>query len=191
MFRLPTFKFILGICLVIGFLPSFGQKKYAITVKDAVNMALNNTIELKNLRLDKAKQNALNKEVTALALPQISGSAQAAHYLTLPLVLFPSQGRTDIYNVLSQEGVKDGNGNPIQAKREFFVQEFAFVQPWSINAGINFNQLLFQPEVFTGLLARKTLLDFADKNIKVAEDKTKEQVQKAYLIDVRDHSGYG
>ncbi|MFN9710280.1 MAG: TolC family protein, partial [Bacteroidota bacterium] len=127
-----------------------------------------------------AKQDAQNKEITGLALPQISGTAQAAHYLTLPMVLFPSQGRTDIYNVLSQEGVKDGNGNAIQPKREFFVQEFSFVQPWSINAGVTMNQLLFQPEVFTGLMARRTLMDFASKNIKVAEDKTIEQVQKAY-----------
>jgi outer membrane protein TolC len=180
MVRLFTFKLILGGLLLTSFFPAIAQKKYPVTVKEAVSMAINNTIELKNLRLDKAKQAAQNKEITGLALPQISGSAQAAHYLTLPLVLFPSQGRTDIYNVLSQEGVKDGNGNPIQPKREFLIQEFSFVQPWSINTGISVNQLLFQPEVFTGLMARKTLLDFADKNIKVAEDKTTEQVQKAY-----------
>ncbi|MBU6157397.1 MAG: TolC family protein [Bacteroidetes bacterium] len=173
-------KILLAWVLLLGFLPAFAQKKYSITVKDAVSMALNNTIELKNLRLDKAKQKAQNREITGLSLPQVNGSAQAAHYLTLPFVLFPSQGQTDIYNVLSKEGVKDGNGNAIQPKREFFVQEFSFVQPWSINTGITVNQLLFQPEVFTGLLARKTLMDFADKNIRVAEDKTKEQVQKAY-----------
>ena len=156
------------------------QKKYPVSVQEAVNMALVNTIDLKNLRLDSAKQRAKNKEITGLALPQITGSAQGAHYLTLPFVLFPSTGQTDIYNVLSKEGVKDGNGNPIQPQQQFFVQEFSFVQPWSINAGVTMNQLLFQPEVFTGLMARRTLMDFASKNIKVAEDKTIEQVQKAY-----------
>ena len=143
-------------------------------------MSVANTIELKNLRLDSARQKAKNREITGLSLPQITGSAQGAHYLTLPFVLFPSTGQTDIYNVLSKEGVKDGNGNPIQPQQQFFVQEFSFVQPWSVNAGITMNQLLFQPEVFTGLMARKTLMDFASKNIKVAEDKTIEQVQKAY-----------
>ena len=162
------------------FLPGVAQKKYQITAKDAVNMSVANTIELKNLRLDSARQKAKNREITGLSLPQITGSAQGAHYLTLPFVLFPSNGQTDIYNVLSKEGVKDGNGNPIQPQQQFFVQEFSFVQPWSINAGITMNQLLFQPEVFTGLIARKTLMDFASKNIKVAEDKTIEQVQKAY-----------
>ncbi len=156
------------------------QKKYQISAKEAMNMAVQNTIELKNLRLDSARQKAKNREITGLSLPQISGSAQGAHYLTLPFVLFPSSGQTDIYNVLNKEGVKDGNGNPIQPQQQFSIQEFSFVQPWSINAGITLNQLLFQPEVFTGLMARKTLMDFASKNIKIAEDKTIEQVQKAY-----------
>jgi outer membrane protein TolC len=180
MIRFFYHKNLIAVLFACWMLPASAQKKYAVGVKDAVKMAITNTIELKNLRLDKEKQDAQNKEITGLALPQISGTAQAAHYLTLPLVLFPSQGRTDIYNVLSQEGVRDGNGQAIQPKREFFVQEFAFVQPWSMSAGVTLNQLLFQPEVFTGLLARKTLLDFADNNIKVAEDKTAEQVQKAY-----------
>ncbi|MFN5334740.1 MAG: TolC family protein [Bacteroidota bacterium] len=164
----------------VSYLPTIAQKKYQISAKDAVNMSVANTIELKNLRLDSARQKAKNREITGLSLPQITGSAQGAHYLTLPFVLFPSTGQTDIYNVLSKEGVKDGNGNPIQPQQQFFVQEFSFVQPWSVNAGITMNQLLFQPEVFTGLMARKTLIDFASKNIKVAEDKTIEQVQKAY-----------
>lgn len=172
---------IFAVLLIIGsFLPAAAQKKYAVGIKEAVKMAKENTIELKNLRLDKEKQRAQNREITGLSLPQITGTAQAAHYLTLPLVLFPSRGQTDIYNVLSQEGVKDGSGNAIQPKNEFLVQEFSFVQPWSMNAGITVNQLLFQPEVFTGLLARKTLLDFSQKNIQIAEDKTTEQVQKAY-----------
>jgi len=175
--------FICSVICVLLFtftISASAQKKYSITAKDAVSMAIQNTIELKNLRLDSARQRAKNKEITGLSLPQISGSAQGAHYLTLPFVLFPSTGQTEIYNVLSKEGVKDGNGNAIQPQNQFFVQEFSFVQPWSINAGITMNQLLFQPEVFTGLMARKTLMDFASKNIKVAEDKTNEQVQKAY-----------
>ncbi|MFN9114528.1 MAG: hypothetical protein ACK5XN_31080, partial [Bacteroidota bacterium] len=135
-------KIIAGVFILGSVLPAAAQKKYAVGVKDAVKIAMSNTIELKNLRLDKDKQRAQNREITGLSLPQISGTAQAAHYLTLPLVLFPSQGQTDIYNVLSKEGVKDGNGAPIQPKREFIVQEFSFVQPWSINAGITLNQLL-------------------------------------------------
>lgn len=156
------------------------QKEYRLSVSGAVSLALKNTVEIKNLRIDSLKQYAQNKEVTGAALPQVTGSAQVAHYLTLPKILFPSNGETSIYDVLNREGVKDGNGNPIPQKQNFTVQEFSFVQPWNVTAGVSLNQLLFQPEVFVGLMARKSLLEFAGNNIKVAEDKTREQVQKAY-----------
>ncbi len=39
---------------------------------------------------------------------------------------------------------------------------------------------MFQPDVFVGLIARKTSIEYAKENIKVQEDKTREQVQKAY-----------
>ncbi len=152
----------------------------SLSVKEAVDLALKNAIELKNLRLDSLKQGALNKQVTGLSLPQVSASAQVAHYLTLPKVLFPSTGESSIYDVLNREGVKDGSGNIIQPRFDFQVQEFSFVQPWSVSTGIGLNQLLFQPEVFVGLLARNTLLEFAGNNITVAEDKVREQVEKAY-----------
>ena len=95
------------------------QKEYRMSVSDAVALALKNTVEIKNLRIDSLKQKAQNMEVTGAALPQVTGSAQVAHYLTLPKILFPSNGETSIYDVLNREGVKDGNGNPIAPKQEF------------------------------------------------------------------------
>lgn len=156
------------------------QQEHRLTVNDAVSLSLKNTVEIKNLRVDSLKQRAQNQEITGLALPQVTGSAGITHYLTLPKVLFPSNGETSIYDVLNREGVKDGSGNAIPQKQSFTVQEFSFVQPWNVSAGVSLNQLLFQPEVFVGLIARNTLIEFAGNNIRVAEDKTREQVQKAY-----------
>jgi len=156
------------------------QQEYKVSVNDAVSLSLKNTVEIKNLRVDSLKQRAQNQEITGLALPQVTGSAGITHYLTLPKVLFPSNGETSIYDVLNREGVKDGSGNAIPQKQSFIVQEFSFVQPWNVNAGVSLNQLLFQPEVFVGLIARNTLVEFAGNNIRVAEDKTREQVHKAY-----------
>ncbi|RXK59702.1 TolC family protein [Lacibacter luteus] len=173
-------KWLVFALLLLGFTTTQAQTEYRLTVKDAVDLALKNVADLKNLRIDSAKQEAQNKEIVGSALPQVSGSAQVAHYLTLPKVLFPSAGRTDIYTVLNQEGVKDGSGNTIAAKQEFSVQEFSFVQPWNVTAGVSLNQLLFQPDVFVGLIARKTSIAYATENIKIQEDKTREQVQKAY-----------
>jgi outer membrane protein len=173
-------KWLLVTMMLLGFTVVHAQTEYRLTVKEAVNMALNNVADIKNLRIDSLKQEAQNKEIVGSALPQVSGSGQVAHYVTLPKILFPSAGKTDVYTVLNQEGVKDGSGNTIQPRNEFTVQEFSFVQPWSITAGVSLNQLLFQPDVFVGLIARKTSIEYAKENIKVQEDKTREQVQKAY-----------
>jgi outer membrane protein len=176
--------------LVLANTTATAQQDYRLTVQQAVELALKNAIDLKNLRLDSLKQKALNRQVTGLALPQVSATAQGAHYLTLPKVLFPSTGESSIYEVLNREGVKDASGNLIQPRFDFKVQEFSFVQPWSVSSGIGMNQLLFQPEVFVGLLARNTLMDFAGNNITVAEDKVREQVEKAYyqvLIAQKQH----
>lgn len=155
-------------------------KEFRLSVKDAVDLSLKNTIDIKNLRVDSMKQVAQNKEITGMALPQASATGQVGHYLNLPKILFPDAGETSIYSVLNKEGVKDGSGNTIQPKYSFTVREFSFVQPWNITAGASVSQLLFQPEVFVGLMARKTSIEFAGNNIKVAEDKQREQVQKAY-----------
>ncbi|MBX9782137.1 MAG: TolC family protein [Chitinophagaceae bacterium] len=173
-------KWLVALLLLFSTTSLTAQTAYKLSVQDAVSLALKNVTEVKNLRIDSMKQLAQNREIVAGALPQISGTAQVTHYLTLPLILFPSAGSTDIYRVLNQEGVKDGNGQLIPAKQEFAVNKFSFVQPWNVSAGVGLNQLLFQPDVFVGLIARKTSMEYAKENIAVAEDKTREQVQKAY-----------
>ena len=180
MTRLTKSKWLVAFLLMVSTSALKAQTEYRLGVDDAVNLALKNVAEVKNLRIDSLKQLAQNKEIVGSALPQVTGSAQISHYLTLPLILFPSAGATDVYRVLNQEGVKDGSGNTIPAKQEFSVNTFSFVQPWNAAAGVSLNQLLFQPDVFVGLIARKTSMEYAKENIKVAEDKIREQVQKAY-----------
>ena len=102
--------------LLLGFHSPQAQTEYRLNVKEAVSLALKNVTDIKNLRIDSLKQEAQIKEIVGSALPQVSGSAQVAHYLTLPKILFPSTGRTDIYNVLNEEGIKDGQGIPIEKK---------------------------------------------------------------------------
>ena len=153
---------------------------YQITAKDAIDIAFKNLADLKNARLDYKMAEARNKEFTGLALPQITGSAQGNHYLTLPLIQFPDGSEIQIYDVLKQEGVKDGSGNPITKTGEFNYRNFSFITPWNVNAGISVNQLLFEPQVFVGLQARDELLVNSDLQLKVTEEKVKETVYRNY-----------
>jgi len=153
---------------------------YQITAKGAVDIAFKNLADLKNARLDYKMAEAKNKEFTGLALPQITGSAQGNHYLTLPLIQFPDGSEVQIYDVLRQEGVKDGTGNPITKKGEFNYRNFSFITPWNVNAGVSVNQLLFEPQVFVGLQARDELLVNSELQLKVTEENVKETVYKNY-----------
>jgi len=94
---------------------------YQISAKEAVDLAFKNLADLKNARLDYKIAEARNKEITGLALPQVTGSFQGNHYLSLPQIQFPDGSEIQIYDVLKQEGVKDGSGNPITRPGSFNI----------------------------------------------------------------------
>jgi outer membrane protein TolC len=156
------------------------QTKYGITVKDAVDIAFKNVTDLKNAQLDYKISEARNKEITAAAFPQVSATLQGHHYMTLPLIQFPDATEMSVYDVLKREGVKDGNGNPISNGGNFNIRNFSFFSPWNVNMGASVQQLLFEPQVFVGLLARRALLESSGLQIKVIEDKIREGVHKNY-----------
>ena len=156
------------------------QQTYGITVKEAVDIAFKNVTDLKNIRLDYKIAEARNKEVIGMALPQVSGSLQGNHYLSLPQIQFPDGTEKAIYEVLRDNGVRDGTGNPIITEGEIKFLNFSFLTPWNINGGFSVQQLLFEPQVFVGLEARKSLLENSGLQIKLAEDKVKESVHKSY-----------
>jgi outer membrane protein TolC len=167
---------------ILGFFifQAHGQQVRALSMTDAVNLGLNNAIDLKNLVLDEEIQVAQNKEITASALPQITASGQLTYYTNLPKIPFPSSDIA-IYQVLEKEKVKDGNGNIVNpANATFQFNSVSFVAPLNYQIGIGVQQLLFQPDVFVALKARQTILEMAKANTTLAKDKVKESVQKAY-----------
>jgi outer membrane protein len=155
-------------------------KVYEITAQDAVGIAFKNVAALKNAKLDYKISEARNREITGMALPQASASLQGNHYLSLPQIQFPDATELAIYDVLKREGVRDASGAPITKDGEFAIRNFSFFTPWNVNGGISVNQLLFEPQVFVGLQARKALLESSDLQIKVIEDSLKATVYKSY-----------
>lgn len=153
---------------------------YEITAKEAIDIAFKNVAALKNAKLDYRISEARNKEITGLALPQVTGSLQGNHYLSLPQIQFPDATELAIYDVLKREGVKDATGNPITKDGEFAVRNFSFFTPWNLSGGISVNQLLFEPQVFVGLQARQALLESSGLQVKVIEDSLKAAVYKSY-----------
>lgn len=83
---LPKLMFTLLLLLFMSH--AFSQKRYELSVKEAVQLAFKNVTDVKNAQLDYQIQYAQNKEITGQALPQVSGTASINRYLKLPQVLF-------------------------------------------------------------------------------------------------------
>lgn len=173
-------KQLILLTLVFTFNHSMAQQIRALSLNEAFETALNNVIEIKNLKLDEEIQMALNEEIKRSALPQISATGQFTYYTNLPVIPFPTSD-INVYSVLAKEGVKDANGNAIDvSKASFGVQSVSFVAPVNYQAGIGLQQLLFQPDVFVALQARQKVMELAKNNTNVSVQKLKEAVQKAY-----------
>jgi outer membrane protein TolC len=78
------------------------------------------------------------------------------------------------------QNVKDGNGNPIQMPSDFGFIAAQFGTKYSATAGISLSQILFDGQVFVGLQARSTSLDWAAKNVEVTQEMIKTNIHKVY-----------
>lgn len=157
------------------------QQKYSLSADQAAELALKNVTDIKNLQLDRELQIAKNREYIAQAMPQINGNVQMQHFFSIPVTLLPDFISPSVYQVLVDNGVKNGSGNPITKPNDpaqFFPAQFGV--PWQTSAGAQFQQLLFQPDLFIAIKARKKAVDFTDTNIKVMEDSVKSNVYRSY-----------
>ncbi len=172
--RIAGKSILTALIVLIGTI-SFAQKKYQLKVKDAVEMALTNLSDVKNAAIDVEIQQAQNREITGQALPQLTGSASLSHYLLLPKILFP-QSQQGIYDVLIKENLLPANVKVPTPT----LQEVSFFQPWNTSAGATLSQLLFQPDVFVGLQARKTALNVSKANLELIKERVKDSAYRRY-----------
>src|SRR5690349_16773669 len=71
--------------------PSFAQEIHEFSVKQSVEYASKNNVQVKNKLLDIQIQFQSNREVTAGALPTVSGSVDGTYYLQIPTTLIPAE----------------------------------------------------------------------------------------------------
>lgn len=171
-------KGILHVLLLLPFVAG-AQQRHELTVREAVDLAYKNVVEVRNAQLDYRIQQAQNKEIFGQALPQVSGTVGASHYIKLPGILFPDATSTAVYSILKEEGVSGSNG-PITNVPEPQLRQVSFQQPWNFSAGAQLTQLLFQPDVFVGLQARETALNLSAAQLEQTKEKVKDSAYRRY-----------
>ncbi|MBW1653758.1 TolC family protein [Flavobacterium quisquiliarum] len=147
--------FLIVLC-TIGF--SAVAQTTTLTLKDAVNYALQNKADAKKAKLQVENSEYKIQEVRSRALPQISANGNLT------------------YNPIIQTTVIDGAGfgqpgTTIQA---------AFGQTWTSTAGLSLTQAIFDQSVFTGLKAAKSTREFYQINDQLTEEQVIERVANNY-----------
>ncbi|RYY49012.1 MAG: TolC family protein [Chitinophagaceae bacterium] len=157
------------------------QTTHSFTAKQAADYAQKNAIAVKNALIDIKIQEQTNRGVTSAAFPQLNGSVNVSYNPNIAVQSLPDFISPATYQVLIDQGVKDGNGQPIAFPAGGFGNIAAqFGVPWTAGAGLELSQLLFDGQVFVGLQARKTVLDFARKQAEVTQESIKANVYKVY-----------
>jgi outer membrane protein len=170
----------LVICLMALHIAN-GQTVNSFTAQQAHDYAKKNSVQVKNALLDILRQKQTNRDITSIALPQINGSMSLTKNIDIPVQVIPNFIAPATYQVLKDEGVKNGSGQPITTPTAGFGNLlFPFGNPWNANAGITLSQIVFDGQVFIALKARNGTMDYQRKIAELTEENIKANVYKVY-----------
>lgn len=155
-------------------------QQHAFTAQQAVDYALKNNVQVKNALLGIKLQHETNRQITANAFPRINGSLSNTMNPNIATQVIPNFISPATYQVLIDQGVKDGNGNPITMPQDFGYVAAQFGTKYSANAAVSLNQILFDGQVFVGLQARDASMQLASKSAELTSEIIKANVLKIY-----------
>ncbi|HKO80551.1 MAG TPA: TolC family protein, partial [Chitinophagaceae bacterium] len=130
--------------------------------------------------LDVKLQQQVNREVTSNAYPHINANVNTTYNPNVATQVIPNFISPATYQVLIDEGVKGANGSPIQMPSDFGFIAAQFGTKYNATAGISLSQILFDGQVFVGLQARSTTLNWKAKSVEVTEEVIKTNIHKVY-----------
>ena len=132
---------------------------HAFSLEDCVAFAHKNNVQVKNALLQVEAQVQTNREIGAAAFPTVNTNIGGTDYTKIPTSLLPGQFF----------GQPAGTYIPVQFGTKF-----------NANYGANFQQLLFDGQVFIALQARATSLEMQRKNVALTEENIKANIYKIY-----------
>ncbi len=150
---------LLCLTLIAGSLSAQTTTTHEFTIQQAVDYARKNNVQVKNALLNIKSQQQTNREITAAALPTVTGNVGVTNYIEIPTSLLPGE----IF------GQPAGTYIPVK-----------FGTKYNSSANIQLQQLLFDGQVFIALQARATSIEFQTKNMEVTEEAIKANIYKIY-----------
>lgn len=154
--------------------------RHELSLQEVVDYAEKNSEQVKNALLEVQMQRQVNREITAAAYPHLNGSVGATYNPNVATQVIPNFISPSVYQVLIDQGVKDGSGNPIEMPNDIGLIAAQFGTKYTANAGLSLSQILFDGQVFVGLQARATSIALVNKSVDVTKENIKANIYKVY-----------
>jgi len=132
---------------------------HEFTLQQALDYGLQHNVQVKNALVDILIQEQTNRGVAAAALPSVNASGSLTNNLKLQTTLLPGE-------FLGQPA---GTFVPV-----------TFGTKYITTAGVDLNQVLFDGQVFIGLKARKTSMDWKNAQADVTKELIRTNIYKVY-----------
>jgi outer membrane protein len=155
-------------------------RRHEFSVEQAIEYARKNSATVRNSLLDIRYQEAVNREITSAAYPKLNGSLSTTYNPNIATQVIPNFISPATYQVLIDEGVKNGSGQPITMPGDFGFIPAQFGTKYSATAGASLSQLLFDGQVFVGLQARRTSIDWANASAALVDETIRVNIYKLY-----------
>jgi len=132
--------------------------RHELSLQQALDYANKNNLDIRNAAIDVLLQKETNRQTTAAALPKITVNGSLSDNLQLQKTLLPG---------------------------EFFGQPgtlipVTFGTKYITSGTAELNQILFDGQVFVGLQARKTSIEWANKKVELTQQMIKANIHKVY-----------
>lgn len=143
----------------LGVGAAYSQQSFSL--KQALDYAYSNNLEMKNTQLDEERMVAQKNEIRGIGLPQVSASFDLKDFIELPTSLLPAEFF----------GGPPGTFIPIN-----------FGTQYNADAGIAASQIIFNGDYIVALQSSKVFVDLTKKATKQTKIDITEKVSKAYYL---------
>lgn len=146
-----------------------------LNLDEAIAYAKKNQVKMKNALLDQKSSLAQNREVTALALPNLKTTGGINYAPLVAGFLVPDFTKFGIQQYVNQDAL---NQQALQSTPDFL--NFALQPKWTSTVTAELSQVLFDPSVMVALQARKKIEILAQKQVELTEQELTIAITKAY-----------
>lgn len=155
------------------------QTSGGYSLDQCIVYALENTIDVKNARVDEEIALAKVRETRGIGLPQIDASVGVTHNQKLPR-FFASYATAQGFSGVNEDTKKPNLEIPGLDSTDIVASQNFFQLKSSGNAGLTINQILFNSSYLVGLKAASTYKELATKTTEQTSIQIIENVMKAY-----------